>query len=199
MWDLTTRRMTTELPSGSSSGPLVLSLDGNLLGLGTVNARGEPAVEVWDVKTRGLRQRLPHPSAVKSLALSPDGTLLATFEDQGTVALVWWAADHTLTNFSVPIPRHDGAGVVDFSPDGSRLAIGRDYGRIDILDWRTGANVAVTNVTEVGEGVYAMACSPTSGLLAAGLGGTIRLWDATSGEPQGYDLEPGHGAFGHRL
>ena len=188
VWNLTSKQPTAELPSSASIEILGLSPTGRLLAVSTRNARGEPLVEVWDVQARKISHTLNHPSRVRSLAFSPDGTLLATFDDQGTVELVEWAANRTLTNLSVLPPRHGGSGVVDFSPDGTRLAIGEDYGRIHILNWRTGTTVSMTNLTQAGDGVMAFAFSPTAELLAAGfgsLGATIRLWDVSSGDYRG--------------
>jgi WD40 repeat protein len=188
VWDLISKRPMAELPSSDSIEILGLSPNGSLLAVSTRDARREPMVEVWDVQARKISRTLNHPSPVRSLAFSPDGTLLATFDNQGTIALVEWAANHTLTNLSVLPPRHGGAGVVDFSPDGSRLAIGEDYGRIRILNWRAETTVSMTHQTQTGDGVMALAFSPTTGLLATGFGyssGTIRLWDVSSGEPRG--------------
>ncbi len=188
VWNLISKRPMAELPTSPSVESLRLSPTGNLLAVSIGNVRGKPAVEVWDVQAQKISRTLNHPSPVRSLAFSPDGTLMATFDNQGTIALVEWAANRTLTNLSVLPPRHGGAGVVAFSPEGSRLAIGEDYGRIRILNWRAQTTVSMTNQTQTGDGVMALAFSPTSELLAAGsgyAGRTIRLWDASSGEPRG--------------
>jgi WD40 repeat protein len=194
LWDLTTKRLMTELPASPFVEGLRLSSTGNLLAVSIRNARGKLAVEVWDVNAGKLGATLDRSVLPKSLALSPDGRLLATFDNHRTnaiITLVEWAANHTLTNLSVPPPRHGGAGVVDFSPDGSRLAIGEDYGRICILNWRIGTMVTMTNLTQTGEGATALAFSPSSELLAAGFGnGPIRLWDASSGESRGQWANP---------
>jgi len=144
LWDLTTKRTLTELTNAASSG-LAFSPTGSLLALASLDARGEPGVDLWDLNAGKLARTLTHPSPVRSLAFSPDGKLLATFEDKGTVALVEWASQQTLTNFSVLPPRRGEAGVVVFSPEGSRLAIGADYGSIRVLNWRTGASAFGTS------------------------------------------------------
>ncbi len=185
VWDLTSKRLMSELPASPSVESLRLSPTGNLLAVSIGNARGEPTVEVWDVQARTISRTLNHPSPLRSLAFSPDGTLLASFDIKGNIVLVEWAANHTLTNLSVPPPRHGGAGVLGFSPDGSRLAIGEDYGRMSLFNWRTGAVVTMTNLTQAGEGVLALAFSPTTALLAVGFGSIIRFWDADSGQPRG--------------
>jgi WD40 repeat protein len=65
------------------------------------------------------------------------------------------------------------------------LAIGEDYGRINLLNWRTGTLMTMTNQTQAGEAVAALAFSPTTELLAVGFGSITRLWDADSGQPRG--------------
>ena len=186
LWDLTTKRLITQLPASPSIERLRLSPTGNLLAVSTRNARGDRTVEVWDVPARKIRATLAQPAPVRSLAFSsPDGTLLASFDIKGNIAVVEWASNHTLTNLSVPPPRHVYAGVVDFSPDGSRVAIGEDYGRMSLLNWRTGTIMTMTNLTQGGEAVTALAFSTTTGLLAVGFGSIIRFWDADSGQPRG--------------
>ena len=64
-----------------------------------------------------------------------------------------------------------------------RLAIGEDYGHIQLLDLRTGTVVSFP--TQSSEGVHALVFSADEKLLAAGLGSTVRLWDANSGESRG--------------
>jgi WD40 repeat protein len=185
LWDLTTKRQRTELPASPSVERLWLSPTGNLLAVSTRNARGESTVEVWDVTARKIRSTLNLESSVRSLAFSPDGRLLATFDTKGNIAVVEWASNHTVTNLLVRFPRHGGAGVVDFSPDGSQVAIGEDYGRMSLLNWRTGTMMTMTNVTQGGEAVTALAFSKTTGLVAVGFGSIIRFWDADSGQPRG--------------
>jgi eukaryotic-like serine/threonine-protein kinase len=185
LWNLTTKRPLSALPIATTEA-LAFSPTGKLLAVGTWNATGQPGIDLWDVTASKVTKTLRHEAEVRSVAFSPDGKLLATFDNRGGVKVLDWASDRTLTNFAVSRPRYRPAGVVVFSPDGGRLAIGEDYGRTRVLNWRTGAFAFLP--TELGAGVTALAFSPTGNLLAAGYGygkGTIRLWDARSGEPRG--------------
>ena len=186
LWDLTTRRPLTGMRIRATPALAFSPTDDRLLAVGTWNAAGQPVADLWDVNAGKVTKSLAHGGWVKSLAFSPDGKLLATFDSGGGVRVADWASGQNLTEFAVPPIRYGYAGVVVFSPDGRRLAIGEDYGRLRLLDLRTGT--FVTCQTQTPEGINTLAFSPTSELLAAGLGygeGTIGLWDARSGEPRG--------------
>jgi WD40 repeat protein len=185
LWDLTTRLPRTG-PTNAATGALALSPNGSLLAFSSRDAGGEPAVDVWDVKAGKLRSTLRQQAIVRSLAFSPDDKVLATFDNRGTIALVEWASNRTLTNFIARPPRRGEAGHVVFSPDGSRVVIGGDYGELVILNWQTGTILPIQ--TQTSDGITALAFSPTDELIAAGFGytsETIRLWDARSGEARG--------------
>jgi WD40 repeat protein/predicted Ser/Thr protein kinase len=189
VWDLTSKRLMTEVPVPAEIRALALSRSGRLSALSTSasEVHQELAVEVWDLGTGQRRASFQHSAPVRSLVFSPDDTLLATFDDQGTVALLDWTANHTLTNFTVPPPGWSRAGVVAFSRDGARLAVGRDWDRVDLLEWRTGKVVTMTNLTGPTDYVSALAFAPVTDLLAAGAGSgkTIRLWKFSSEKPEG--------------
>jgi len=186
LWDLTSRRLMNELEIPHGIDRLRLSSTGTLLAVTTRPAPGEPTVEIWDLTAREIRRTLSYASPVRSLAFSPDGRLLATFEDRGGIRLVEWAADRSLTNFQVPPPsRLMFAGGVEFTFDGGRLVIGEGYGRIRILNLPAGPVVTIRNLTRPGNGVTALACSPSSDLIAVATSEDIHLWDARSGERRG--------------
>ena len=185
LWNLTTRRQMAELPGAAWIETLALSATANLLAACTTNSLGRPTVEVWDVNGPALRTTLNQPTPVRSVAFSPDETLLATFGSMGNVAVVEWASNRAVTNLFVRHPRHGGAGIVAFSPEGSRVAVGEDYGRLSLLNWRTGTMMALTNPSQGGEAVTALAFSTTTRLLAVGFDSVLRLWDSESGQPRG--------------
>jgi WD40 repeat protein/predicted Ser/Thr protein kinase len=182
LWDLTTKRPLTGLPIATTEA-LAFSPTGNLLAVGTWNAAGQPGIDLWDMSAGKVTKTLARETEVRSVAFSPDGKLLATFDNRGSIKVVDWPSDRTLTNFTVPPPRRRPTGVVVFSPEGNRLAIGEDYGHVQLLDLRTGTVVPFQ--TQSSEGVTALVLSANAKLLAAALGSAVRLWDANSGESRG--------------
>ena len=69
-----------------------------------------------------------------------------------------------------------------YSPDGTRLAVASSIG-VWLYDAQTYEEIAL--LTEHTQGVNSIAFSPNSGTLASGgRNGTIRLWDAVTGERQ---------------
>jgi WD40 repeat protein/predicted Ser/Thr protein kinase len=179
LWDLTTRRLLTELPNAATEA-LAFSPTNSLLAVGSRDPAGQPAINLWDLSTSRLTQTLHQQAEVRSVAFSPDGKLLATFDNRGGIALVEWASGHSLTNFNVRPPRRRPTGVVVFSPDGSRLLVGEDYGGIQLLSLREGTNVQVQ--TAFTDGATTLAFSPSADVLAVSFGRTICLCDARSGE-----------------
>jgi WD40 repeat protein len=184
VWDLMTRRQQAKLPASRTIQKLALSATGARLASSTHDARGEPTVEVWDGNPPTRRIALDHPAPLRSLALSPDGTLLATYDEDEKISLVEWASNRVLTNFVI-LPNRHHQGVLAFSPDGHHLAIGEDYGRLSVLNWRTESMVTMTNRTEGGSAIKALAFLPSAEVLAAGTGGYVRLWDTDSGQLRG--------------
>ena len=182
LWDLTTNRPLTAL-SIATTEALAFSPIDNLLAVGTSKATGQPGVCLWDVSAGKVTKTLIREAEVRSVAFSPDGKLLATFDNRGNTKVVDWASDQILAEVEGPPPRRRPVGVVVFSPEGNRLAIGGDYGHVHLLDLRT--RTVLPLQTQGGEGVYALVFSADARLLAAGLGSTVRLWDAQNGEPRG--------------
>jgi WD40 repeat protein/transcriptional regulator with XRE-family HTH domain len=155
------------------------SPDGKLLASGSY----QQGVQVWEVST-GTRLWVGHaqPTRIRRVMWSPDGKRLASGGEDGSVCL-WEASDGRL------LQRFKGhLGVVmsvAWSPDGTWLASGGSGrgGGGEIFVWEVSSGLQLQTWSEPGAIVYALAWNPTTAvLLSAGSDGSLRWWDAQSGE-----------------
>jgi WD40 repeat protein len=164
---------------------LAFSPDGKYLATGGYT---NDVIRLWDVsegkEVRQLRASGPH---VGALAYAPTGKALASGSSDGELAL--WDLDAGTKTWQSKQPGEVRA--LAFAPNGKTLAVGGgpEYG------WDRGkqndtflALVSVKDGKQVrrvrtgGEGVASLAFSRDGATLAAGLGGTIRVWDAATGK-----------------
>lgn len=148
----------------------------------------DSAVRVWDVASGEQILVLEQPSQSKGVDWSSDGLRLAASSDlasdgNGHVR-VWDASTGELQlEISVGPSR---TGTLDFSPDGGQIAVGlQEAHRAQVFDAQTG-EVVHTFVNHVSN-VPGVAYSPDGMRIAtSGINedGTIRLWDAATGQPQ---------------
>ena len=187
LWDATTGELKQTLPEstqlfteGASS--ISLSPDGKTLASDNL---GSPELSLWNVTTGEKKRTIAgYISRVKSVAFSPDGKTLASWDWQGKIHL--WDTNtgekkQQLFRGSRPISSID-IGCLSFSPDGKTLASGNGE-EIDLWD----ATIGELKKTLTGhdKGVNSISFSPDGRLLASGSwDGTIRLWNAITGEPQ---------------
>ncbi len=184
LWDPAARRPLTDLCVGAPTG-LAFSPTENLLAVGTTNALGQAAVELWDISSGGSPKKLQMVVGNHSFAFSRDGKRLAILDGRGKLTIADCASGAT-SEFGVQPLRYKPAGAMVFLDDADRLAIGEEYGRLQILDLKTGTFTPLD--TPAACCITALAFSPAAGLLAGSFGygeGTIGLWDARSGIPQG--------------
>ncbi len=184
LWDLASRKRLARFGSGTTP-VLAFSPTEELLGFCVRTATGQPAVGLWDLRADKLTRTLAREGEIRSFSFSPDGRLLATYDSRGTVQVVDWKSEDTLTNFTASPPRYSAGGHVVFSPDGSRLAIGPGYGRSQLLDLHSGTT---TPLQTRPLGVTALAFSPAADLVAVSYSyrnATIVLCDARTGELRG--------------
>lgn len=173
------------LPAGTRA--LSFSPVAEILAIGARDESDQPVVDLWNVSPAEQTRKSSLPVGNLSLSFSPDGKQLAVLDSRGKVTITEWASGQTLLEFPVLPLRDARAGFVLFSPDGNQLAIAEEYGRLRLINLKT--PTTNTLATQTGAAISALAFSPDSALLAAGIGyeqGTIRLWDTLSAEPRGY-------------
>ena len=172
LWDVG----TGELLKTFIGSRVAFSPDGRTLATG-----GWRNIRLWDVETGKLLKTLTgHTSWVHSMAFSPDGRTLATGDQDKTIYL--W---DMRTGASIKILTGHTYSVysIAFSPDSRTLASsgGRKDNTIRLWDVGTGKplKIRITHTTDF----LGVAFSPDGRTLASSSSdGTIRLWDARSGQ-----------------
>lgn len=152
-----------------------------------VSSGSDRTIRLWDVATgKEARRFQGHAGTVGSLALSPDGrTLAAAAGESGKPGeIVQWdvASGNIVRRFAHPGPLTGLA----FSPDGRALAVLGERGRpgqanVRLLDAATGQERQ--RLEADAPWCSAPVFSPDGSRLAVGReGGTLRLWDARTGQ-----------------
>jgi WD40 repeat protein len=143
---------------------LAFSPDGQLLVAGNLSG----TLKMWDASgTHIVRTIKAHTNAVSDLMFRSDGRVFATVS--GGIAKLWdTATGRELRTFP--------GGRVSLSPDGYQLAIGTDV--ITIWDTSSGKDL---RTLKGHSGIRQLAFSPNGQRLASCGGGTVRLWDVTTG------------------
>jgi WD40 repeat protein len=157
------------------------------------------AVRLWDVASgEALETLAAHELAGNSVAWSPNGSLLASGGDDGRL-LVWDAATLDML-LDQPLPDQPLVKAVAFSPDSARVAAALSFpqalqkpGRAAVLNPFSGdEQMALEGHSDsVLDVAWSPQCvSPPGGsdercddlLATASADGTVRLWDAWTGE-----------------
>jgi WD40 repeat protein len=167
---------------------VAFSPDGRLL----ASADRDKVVLVWDVGTWTLRHRLAgHEDAAASLAFSPDGRTLASGGADRSVRL-WDVASGKLQR---TLRGHaHRVNAVAFTPDGRTLAsAGGPWARFghavpagecQVKLWDTATWSETHSLREHGR-YSSLAFAPDGRRLAWGVADAVRLYDVTTGRPEG--------------
>jgi WD40 repeat protein len=146
-------------------------------------AKDGAVIEVRDVAT-GRLHRSRALGAVRAV-FSPDGTRLATADGKGSVRILYLSTGALHT---VRTGRGRPVRTLAFTPDGRTLAvaeIGADGEQVTLLDAATGRTQRT--IKPGGDVLLSLAFSPDGHTLATASGGsgTVRTWDARTGQLQG--------------
>ncbi|MBI1913370.1 MAG: WD40 repeat domain-containing protein [Planctomycetes bacterium] len=173
VWDVATRRPLFTRSSEKGLPDVAFAPDSKTLAV----AGYDRTVRLFDASTGELRRSLQHPKEARSVAFSPDGKTLATGSYDNAVRL-WDLATGKETKVLTGATQWVYA--VSFSPDGTfLLAAAGDGARL--WDVRTGQEKRVW--THGGSLVRRALFTPNARqVLTAGWDGTVRVWDAKSGE-----------------
>ena len=176
LWNVVTRRHTTNLESSADPGKVVnavaFSHDGKTLAIGN----GQGTTEIWNLATRqAVGPLLTSTSAVESIAFSSDGQTLATGNDDGTVHL--WD-----TALESPFTSSRNIGSIAFNPVSGNLAANVPHHPRQLQLWNIITGQRTGTVPSNGaDGVGSAAFSPHGKTLAVGRNdGTVQLWDVAT-------------------
>ena len=154
-------------------GQISFSPDGKHLALANIDG----VSKVWEPDTHRqiLSLAAQGEQPPKAIAYNPDGRLIATAGDEGIVT-VYDANDGGIV---ITCTLGGVIHAVSFSPDGSLLAAASDDGSIMVWDAQNGALVSSPPRLS---GLYDVAFLADGRLATAGQDGTVRVWDAASGQ-----------------
>jgi RNA polymerase sigma factor (sigma-70 family) len=180
-------------PRPQSIMSLAFSADGKQLATG---GYANNIIRIWDVEQgKEVRRFKAAGAQVSALAFAPSENALASGSDNGE--LILWEAAAEIKTWQSKLP--GDVRTLAFAPNGKTLAAGggTEYGRrqgkqnepfLVLVDSSTGREVRRVSVAR--DSVASVAFSNDSKIMAAGLGGTIRVWDAITGKER--SISNGH-------
>jgi cytochrome c len=140
------------------------------------------AVKIWPV-AGGAPATITLPSPLNAVAVAPDGEI-ATGGADGKVRLLTSEGKETGEVQAGPTP----VAALAISPDGALVAAAEIGGTVAVIDRK--ARAVARMLVGPGSPVWSVAFLPDNAtLLAGGADGTIRRWNARTGDPIGSSLQ----------
>ncbi len=174
LWDAAQGRLikTLEGHAGGAFG-VALSADGKRVASGGA----DKLVKVWDVATGASQTFAGHADMVRSVAFSADGNRVASASRDKSIK-VWDAASGAEVK---TIAGDEGFSFVAYDPAGKRLLAGTAAGRVSSYDAATFAEIYARD-SHTGDINGAAFSRGGRWLVTASEDGSLRLWEAESGE-----------------
>jgi WD40 repeat protein len=148
----------------------------------------DPRIQLWDVQTGRLMRTLLGSLAdlPRRTVFSPNGARLAVVCSHGGVQL-WDVASGLELREASEVQERESPVAIAFTPDGRHFAAAGFAGAIHLWDADNSGRqrLLVDLGNRAGGGDHALAFSPDGRLLACGVDGDIRLFDAETGAAAG--------------
>jgi WD40 repeat protein len=190
LWDLDAPQEERTWDTHQAGLTAAVFLDG---GQALATAGADGTIKLWNLDKGELRAALRgHEGAVRALALLPDGKTLFSGGDDRTVRrwdLTAAAEAATLRGATLPVTS------LAVSADGRTLASGggnpANPGEGEVVEWDLAAGKPLRTLARPEGPVVSVAFSPDGTQVAAGIAaGTVRLWDARTGQARATLLAP---------
>ncbi|MBC7925206.1 MAG: PD40 domain-containing protein [Bryobacteraceae bacterium] len=191
LWDTLSGRaigLPEPSPGFKPGDTLALSDDGPLIASG----KSDGTVRIWNLQNRQMiaAPAIGHTKAVSALAFSRGGTRLVSGSEDSTVRIWNTPSGQPLGQ---PLKGHQGRVTsVNFSADSRRIVSGASDQTLRQWEARTGQPIGP--VLQTYDAFQKVTYSPDGASIASGGGGwfsrnnSVRVWNATNGEPVGTRL-----------